>query len=307
MNARVLLSEEGGRPMSFTARIPISCELEAEGAAVGDTCLPCGQVSTLNVRVTGDGEGGSRLELDGVAECRVRLVRNEEVAPTVGMYSPACRSEVTRAPLTVEAVAGAAAGHYTVSGKTAAGEERASLILDTAATATVRKVICEEGHPVVLGEVAAQLLLASAPDGEGRVACHAHEYRYPFRVVLPLGLSEGGDVRYECTCTAHAAQSRIEEGGYATDTELAVTLLALRGESVAAVTAVTLHPEERYPEREGLITVVYPEGGDTLFSLAERYHTTPAALAEGNHLPFTGNEEAALPTSLDGVAYLVIG
>ncbi|MBO7292852.1 MAG: LysM peptidoglycan-binding domain-containing protein, partial [Clostridia bacterium] len=45
---------------------------------------------------------------------------------------------------------------------------------------------------------------------------------------------------------------------------------------------------------------------DTLWSIAERYHTTPAAVAAANRLPFTGNEEAALPHSLDGVSYLLV-
>lgn len=305
VGVRVLATQEGGRPLPLSVRIPLTAEIDCEGACATDMCLPRSTVTAITARVTGDGDGGCRIEIDGAAEYRVQLLRNEVHCPTVGAYSPTCRSEVKKMPLTLEAVAGAASGHYTVSGNTTVGEEPAALILDTSATASVRKVTCEDGHPVVLGEMAVCLLLAGTPDEEGHIPYHAEEYRFPYRVSLPITLAEGA-LRYECRCEAHEAHSRIEEGGYATEVELSVTLAAFREEGAAIVSEVTLYPEEAYPAREGSITVVYPEADDTLFSLAERYHTTAAALSDANHLPFEGNEEAALPTSLDGVAYLIV-
>ncbi len=305
---RILAVTEDGRPMSFASRIPLEREIVCEGLMSSDGCLADGQVTSVTVRATGDGEGGTRLELDGTAECRLLAYRNEEVAPTVGMYAPTHRTEVTRTPLTLERVLGTARGHYTASGSfSSAGEERASVVLDSTPTATVRKITEEAGRPVVLGDVRVKLLLGGLPEGEDTVIpCSSVEYTHPFRIEAPIEIPVSAEVRYECRVEPILSRGRIEEGGYAADTELALSLVAFATESLSAIGALTSYPEERFPRREGEIAVVYPDEGETLWSVAERYHTTPTALARANRLPIEDNEAAAAPASLDGVAYLLV-
>lgn len=306
---RILAVTEEGRPMSFTSRIPLESEIACEGLLSSDACLPAGQVTSVSVRATGDGEGGTRLEIDGTAECRLLAYRNEEATPTVGMYAPAYRTEVRSQPLSIERLLGTARGHYTASGSlaVASGEERASVVLDSAATATVRKITEEAGHPVVLGDVRVKLLLGGLPEGEETaIPCFSVEYTHPFRIEAPIEIPAASDVRYECRVVPLLSRGRIEEGGYAADTELALSLAAFDSKTCSAVDTLTPYPEERFPRREGEIVVVYPEEGETLWSVAERYHTTPAALARANRLPIEDNEGAAAPASLDGVAYLLV-
>ncbi len=309
VHARVLALAEDGRPMSLETRIPIERELELEldGARPGDAALSAGQLTSLSVRATGDGEGGSLLELDGTCECRVCLYGNETVAPTVEMYSPAYRTEATRCRLTTEAFVGAAGGHYTASGSTAAvADERATLVLDTSPSVSVRKITEEGGRPVILGDVRVRMLLAGPAPEEGPTPCFSAEYTHPFRIEAPIRLPVGREVRYECTVTPILSRGRIEEGGYADDTELALSLAVFAPSTVAAVSELAVYPDEPYPTREGTLTVVYPKDDDTLFSVAERYHTTPAALALTNRLGELTNEEAAEPTSLDGIGFLLV-
>ena len=307
VHARVLAVTEEGRPMSFYSRIPIEREIDVEGVAAGDTALPMGELSSLSVRATSDGEGGTLLELDGTAECRVCLYRNERIFPTVAMYSPAHRIETASTRLLTEAFVGGASGHYTVSGGTgASGDEKASLVLDTAATATVRKITEEAGRPLVLGDVRVRMLLAGAVPEEGPTPCFAVEYTHPFRIEAPIRLPEGREVRYECSVAPILSRGRLEGNGYADDTELALSLAVFAPSSTSVICERRDYPDEAYPVRRGTVTVVYPKDGDTLFSVAERYHTTPASLALTNRLGELTNEEAALPTSLDGVAFLLV-
>lgn len=306
--ARVAVADSEGHPTCFSARIPIEREIACEGARAGDAPLPSGRVTSLGARVTGDGEGGTRLELDGVAECSLRLLRNEPIAPTVGLYSPFCPTDLTVTPTSLEALAGASFGNYTVSASFAApsGEERASRVLDTEAAVLVRKVTREGDRPVVMGDITVRMLLVGEPTEEGATPCFPAEHTYPFRLSLPITLPGEEELRFDCRAEALAAHGRIEEGGFAADTELAVSLSAFSAGGVSAVTAAVLHPEEPYTRRRGSVTVVYPDGEDTLWSIAERYHTTPGAVAAANRLPFHGNEEAALSHSLDGVSYLLV-
>ena len=306
---RILATGQNDTPLSYTVRIPLECELSAEGIRQSDACLPIGCIATLNVRPTGDGEGGCRLEIDGVAECGVRLYANREVELVTDLYSPTFRTEKGTRMLTLERIVGASFGNYTVSGTSPfpAGEDAANHIPDAMATALVRKIGTEGGHPVVLGDVRVKLLLAGAPEGEdGRVNCTAAEISYPFRIEAPLSIPDGVEVRYTASVTPIAVRPRIEDTGYGADTELSLSLVAACEESAVVMDRVTLAPEARFARQDGVVRVIYPTGEDTLWSLAERCHTTPRALAEANHLPYTDNAEAALPTSLDGISYLIL-
>ena len=111
---------------------------------------------------------------------------------------------------------------------------------------------------------------------------------------------------YTATVTPIAVRPRIEDNGYRADTELSLSVVATCEDSVSVVERASFSEGERFAGESGVIRVIYPTGEDTLWSLAERCHTTPRALAEANHLPYTDNAEAALPTSLDGVSYLLL-
>lgn len=308
VHVRVLLSQDGAAPSSVTTRVPIEKELVCEEANGTELACPACCVTSLNVRVTGNGEGGTRLEIDGTAECEVRLYRNEDIALTVGMYSPKCKTELSHAPLSYATLLGAASGNYTVSTAFSdAGEEPASLVLDTSSTAVLRKIVEEGGRPVALGEVKLRLLVAGTPGDEvSHTPCFAVEHSHPFRIELPINLPPPCEPFYEYRAEAVLSRARLEDGGFAVDTDVALSVAAFSEGHVSAVTDCRLLHEMPYPSQSGTITVVYPDDGDTLFSLAERYHKTPAELAEANHLPFESNEEAALPTSLDGVGFLLV-
>ena len=305
---RVLAVDEGGAPHAYTAEIPFERELACEGAAAGDACLPVGFLASLNARPSGDGEGGTRIELDGVAECSARLFRNRRMTVNRAVFSPEYRTEATLTSLTVERLVGGAAGNYTVSGScpVPVGEVRAAAILDAVATPTVRRVSAEEGRTVLSGDVRVRLLLAGAPEGEaGAISCSAVELCHPFRIEPPLAV-RGTQPRYEVRVDAPRVRARIEEGGYAADTELAVSVAAFSEESFPYVSGVTRHEDAPFEKNADCLTVVYPDGGDTLWSVAERYHRSPARLAEANRIPLASAGDAALPTSLDGVAYLIV-
>ena len=304
---RIVAKDASGRPMAFSSRIPIEREVALPGADSADIPLVCGYVTGLNVRALGDGEGGSRLEVDGAVECRVRIAKNGEIAPILGCYSPIHRTEVTRERLICEQVLGAVSTSYTVSGSGPLAEESAASILDATATASVRKVTEDGGHAVVLGDVKVGLLLTGIPAEEGSpIPCHSVEFSYPFRLVTEIAIPGGSDVAYDCRVDAVGVRARLEEGGYAADTELRLLLSATAASPVTLVSSVTSYPEETYPTRRGIVTVVYPEADDNLFSIAERYHTTPAALAAANAISLADGLAANDPALLDGISYLIV-
>ena len=148
VQVRVLAVSEDGRPLSYTATVPVERELACEGAAVGDGCLPVLTVTSVNVRPSGDGSGGTRLEIDGTAEIAARVFGNAKITLVRALYSPTYRTESECRQRTMERLLGTAFCNYTVSGACPVppGEERAALILDAVALPTVRRVSEEEGQ-----------------------------------------------------------------------------------------------------------------------------------------------------------------
>ena len=306
---RVLAIREDGTPHAFHSEIPFERELTCDGAAPKDACIPTGCITVLNARPSGDGEGGTRIELDGVAECAVRLYRNHPITVNRAVYSPDFRTEVTLANATAERLLGAMAGSYTVSGScpVPAGETRAAVILDAVAIPTVRRVCAEEGRTVISGDVRVRLLLAGAPEGEdGKIACSSIEFTHPFRLEPPLSVARDAEPRYDVRIEAPRVRARIEDGGYAADTELALSATAFVEEGFTYVSGVTRHEDEGYAPRTDCMTVVYPDGGDTLWAIAERYHTTPARLAAANRIPLAEPADAGVIGTLDDVGYLIV-
>ena len=305
-HVRLIAADEGGRPICLASHIPLEREIVAEGVTDEDSPLFDGCLSLIGVRSTGDGEGGTRFEIDGTAEGRVRLYRNRELSPTVQLYSPTFRTEVQRSPLMLEHLVGVMGGSYTVSGSGGTvGDEPCGSLLDSTATATVRKITEEGGHPVVLGDVRIRHLVVGSPTEEVPAPCTVAEYSYPFRIEVPMTLS-AGERRYECTVRPVAVRGHLADGGYAADTELALSLAVFAREGMSVVSSVTPHPEEAYETPAGLVRVVYPDPEDSLWTVAERYHTTPAAIAATNNLTLPDEGGMALPSSLDGVAYLLL-
>ncbi len=301
---RCVLRTEDGRLLSFTRRIPFEEEAQLPGAEEADACRAYACCTSVAVSAVGDGKDGTLLQFDLNAECEPRAVKNETVSVTSDVYAPSCRSETVGGELNCVSHLASAVGCYTVSGSGNGAEERADRVVDTAAVATVRKISAEGGRVVILGDIQAKLLLAAAEEeGERSLAT---EYSYPFRIEPDLRTPIPDNVKYDCQIDVVCAHSRPEAAGYATDTELAVSLTVLEETTVPHIASVRTDPSESYAKDPATMIVTYPEDNETLWSVAKRYHTTPAALAAANQLAPQSNEEAAAPSSLDGVAYLLI-
>ena len=61
-----------------------------------------------------------------------------------------------------------------------------------------------------------------------------------------------------------------------------------------------------FEKKEGQLLAVYLKGGDSLWSLAKRYHTTAAELARLNQLPLSEEDSVGDPQLLDGYTRILI-
>ena len=67
-----------------------------------------------------------------------------------------------------------------------------------------------------------------------------------------------------------------------------------------------LDTAEKTSKIQGEIRVIYPDGKDSLFSIAKRYGVSYEQLAKINGLPDSSLESPAESHSIDGITHMII-
>lgn len=305
---RVLAVTEAGQPLSYQRKIPFEEEIDMPEASPRDAVLAFGAISSFSVNVSDTGEGNAAIDIDATANAELLLFREEEICPVTDLYGTLTPLHVTAVSVPLLHGIGVGGGFYTVSGSDRAGrEEIGESVLDACGTVKLQKPECENGKLIVPGEIRVKLLLTAPPEEEHDYpAVFPHEFTYSFRIATDiLCQGETDALRTDCRAEVLYLRPRIEPDGYSVDAELSLRVTACTGEEMRLVSAVESDPTP-YPEPSGDIRVLYPEDGESLFSIGKRTHTPLSLLCRENRLPSLSAEEAAAPQSLDGVGYLLI-
>ena len=85
-----------------------------------------------------------------------------------------------------------------------------------------------------------------------------------------------------------------------------MAIRAERSYSERLLDSLKLEDEEKTERCQNEIRVVYPEGNDSLFSIAKKYGIEYERLAKMNGLPDSSIESPAETHSIDGVTHLII-
>jgi hypothetical protein len=204
---------------------------------------------------------------------------------------------------------GCAMGHYTVTGSRARIDcdgESAGAIVDAHGRVELGGVSVEGGRATVSGRVLSELIFTAPPEGDSALPLLlSATVECPFRIESDLRIEAGASPSFVCHAEVVGARGRIEDKALAVDCEVALWLRAYEKKEKTVLAAA--EPAGAVVDAgEGCIHVVYPQRGDSLFSLAARYHKKRTALAKANALPDAALERADDPASLGGVHHLVI-
>ncbi len=304
--ARLLLTKEDGEPLSYLRRLPFDEEIAAEGIGAADLLLCDGQIATIDLAIR-DSEGGAELELICEGELSLLAVAELPIEGVKDAYSPLYPTHLSERSVSLCRIGGCFAGIFSVGGRGPLPEETAVSIPDAEGTVNALRVECENGRAVLCGEVKARLLLENAPSTEETPrGFSAYECVFPFRVETDIRPSANEAPRFDATCEVLYLRPRLERDGIAVDAEISVKVLAYCEENFTFVSAVTADKESPYPHRADEIAVLYPEAGESLWSLGKRAHASPEGICRLNDLPLPEGEDLASPHSLNGVGYLLV-
>ncbi len=306
LKGRILVKSflsEGGRLWVTEGETPVSLSCAMPGLSEGDLLLPLPDCRAEETELAG-GEVKTRVTLS----CRFLSVKNREGSTVSDLYYPGKQGRVLCEPLTPEHALGERSAESVVEteGPLSAGG-RSLWVLDCDGSAQLRSLALEEKEVVLSCELKAKLLLSGEPDSEGRMTFFTEEITHAFRLSIS---TEGWEalpddarcVRALCRLSLSGISAKTDGEGYRLHATVRAHAILLAREEIAS--AVSYEEEGTLPEREG-ITVLYPEGNESLWQIAKEMGVPLSRLMADNHLA-----DATLspdnPSLLDGTAYLIV-
>ena len=281
-------------PLYFVEkRIPIEEAVPFPGVTGAMSLIPIANAVSLVTNVNAS-ETGAEIAASAVVEYEVRGEYNENVRVVSDAFVRSCPTENTYRNYEYTELRERVSLSEGVRCEVERGElpcENLHQILYLIANPKINTVLCDGDKLKLVGEVRFSGI-ASEVNEEGDVSYTGIKLSVPLEesVKCASGMSEGIACEYNFSQTL--ASPLIDGDKIEINYTLSggVTVSEKKSESVLASSdAIT---EQSYEESSGKITVYYPEGDETLFEVARKFHKSLADIAEDNDIAST--------TSLDG-------
>ena len=290
---KLLCAHDGDAGASVQLRkLPFSQTVAVDGCEVNCECAAHGVCSEVQVNVE---EG--RMICDVTCRLQARAQRNREIRYTRDLYSTEAEGESRYAELIMPTAVRCLNGNFSLN-KTMTLEEagvRAGMsVIDVSMTPAAATLERSGGRCILSGKCRCSLILF---DGE---EMSAQELELPYRYETdPIGEEITDSIS---TVDAISCRARVDGERISLDAELAVCAVMRGASRVLALSEMRFG--DAVPKRSASYTICYPAKGDSLWSIAKRYHRSVDSLSEINAL--NGAPAADSPDSLSGVVYLLV-
>lgn len=294
---KLTLQQDGGQslPVSIFRKIPFDAQIQTDSATVNGQAVVYGSCTELNLSME---EGRIVCELELLLQART--YRSETVFYTADWYAVGARSECTATEYALPRLLCGVGANFTQSESRLLEElglGAESAVVDVSGTALIDGVEAVGGKYVLSGKCRYTLILCT--DGE----LSSKEIELPFRYTAQgQNASVDAPVHYEGQVVVLSAKARTDAQRLAVDAELGVWLCVYGENKMSAVSSVCV--KEKVCRQPGELILCYPEGGETLWTVAKRYHVALDELSKTNRLG--GEHRADDVGSLKEVRVLVI-
>ena len=297
-----LLANGEHTPYTITVKIPFTELIDKEGITPNGKGMAWGKVRNIATALSQE-DSTDTLGLDILMDLRGMAYENKVLAPAVDLYALQCPEKVTTAPLTCRWYPGMAMGNFTVDGAISCdtmgitpGEHPIDVrgeVMSAQGTVNGKEVIVE-------GEMKLYPIFTC----ENSYVASTGTIPYKVRLQMPEMVPDGSSLSVFAECVG--CHARMDGSRMVADMELYVTALATKNETCQVVTEVSFDSDCPYMDEMGEIIAVYLEGGDHLWKVGKKYHTSLRDLQCGNGLPEEILTQPDDPQLLDGLARLLI-
>lgn len=269
---RLLVGRDGEDtpPVAVSRRIPFGVTVASDGFTLASVCRATACCTEVSVTVAEDG----RILADVSGSVSAEGHEAMGAHYTKDLYSTEQLTRAVFADYSFPATGQCIAGNFTQSlyePLSAFGLAPDCEVIDADATASVEGVTFERGRFVVTGDT--RLGLITREGGEYA----AHDLTTPFRFETE-GAGGCGAFR-SAEVVPLSVRARAEGGRLAVECEMAVSAHLCGEGRVTTLTRAELGEAVSHP-RETVIA--FPERGESLWSVAKRYHVPAGTLARNN-------------------------
>ncbi len=280
------------RPVIMWRKLPFEEKVEINALDKEYSATARGYCTDLSVEVE---EG--QLHVECAALLEILAQKNESISYVKDIYSTRRDSTEKYAKKVIHRAEKAINCNFTLSDSlllNESGIDGTSLLADVCGTAVAESVSCDDGRCVVSGKANFHLLLTS--NGEYSFA----EIQLPFKYEADCD-AVGEVVLCDSNAEIISCRARMDGERIGIDAEIAMMLRIATKEDLSVLESVSFKSD--VVRRRGEYVVCFPATGDTLWSVAKRYHAPMAMLTVANDLPTAAPDDA---NALDGIGYLIV-
>lgn len=299
LNLDCLLEKEDGEVFKINKRFPVSDTVELNGAGRDFDCRAWGICSSVEVNAnTSEEDHRTKLVCDASVVFEAEAAKNVPASVSEDAYSTLCDCECTikeyELPFFQRAVCTTFSFSHSIP-LTEAGVSAGDNIIDICGDAKVEKVENAHGKYTASGVCRASALIS----GE---EAESTEFDFPFK--YEFDGDEEAVTDFEAVASVVSMRARIEGENVALDGEMALALSVFGKNRANVADTLTLNKNAPYSDdRAGTsIVVFYPDKGDSLWSVAKKYHV-PLSTLEKNNEPRSG--DIASFSSLSGRDFII--
>ena len=184
------------------------------------------------------------------------------------------------------------------------GVENATDVIYTEAQAKVNECELVDNGVVIKGEIRF-VGIAYCVDDNGVINYCPVKFTSEFTKNVNINCQIHDNMRIKCAVDATNSKINIDENNVfaSSDLDFFVTLSADKRQRCLGSSYAT---DEEYAKDDSVITVYYPDPSESLFSIAERFHTSVESIAKSNRLSESVFHSLGAPIGDGGVKKLII-
>lgn len=266
--------------LSFTEKIPISGEIDADGILDPCSAVASVKIDSLEFRMQETPSEESRVvELDLDYTVSAKIFCNEENEIITDMYSTDYETENEEETLSYETVLCAKSFNFSADGNTPRDDKDFDKILSTNAAVTTQSIEKQGNKLIFTGTAEISVILTN-----GNGVYLNRSYSVPLRAQTDAG--KVSDL-FRGTFDAFVlrAASRLDEKAIDTDLEILISYVIFEQHQDHRIRQSSITKERATSERsKSTITLCYPGLADSLWDIAKKYGTTVPELMAANAL-----------------------
>ena len=231
-------------------------------------------------------DNGVQVVLSGIVEICITAESNQGLSVVTDGYLKSCEASNVYDNFTYSELVDC----YSVKGSHTAEIQRSEIeatslreIVFLTATPKVESVRQDGSSIKIVGEIKYNGIASDVGENE-EINYITLKFSSPFATNVNVDCQNPDNLRFDVKVVAHSISTGIDSESINASCTLEANAVVYEEKSLRVLTTSTAKETEPFEKNDSQIKVYYPTAGDTLFSVAKRFHTSSVKVATDNSI-----------------------